>query len=387
MTRQLVSQQRLASFVALIALVLSNATTQAQTPKTKKYPFASPPLEIYDRFTKAGIGAMEPFSADERKLLADVWTARTSTPPKELPSADDAAVTLHLMASGLTTAKARAECLKKFTDLVASGQLATANTLSPREKADLLLRYLHKTVLAKGYDVKQTSISRVFDTGKFNCVCSAELYYLVGTRIGLRLQPVVIPGGGAADGHTFVALIDDGKRIEIETTNPDGYDWPTKLKRPGVTAIGPQLDRKLAYDGDGFTLAAAAASNLAALANTTDPPRPIEAIRAELIGLVLAPTDPGAENNMLASVTNWGIKLAEAKKFEDAFKVFTFAVAALGTRKDLEQNVSALVDQWADTAMKKKDWNEAVRIYDVGLKQFPSNTHLQQNRAYCAKQK
>jgi hypothetical protein len=387
MIRQLARQKRLAGFVALVVLVLSNTTTQAQNNKTKKYPFASPPLELYDQFAKAGLGAVEPFSADDRKLLADFWTARTSTPPKELSPADDAAVTLHLLASGVTGAKARAECLKKFTDLVASAQLATANTLSPREKADLLLRYLHKTVMAKGYDAKQTTIASVFDTGKYNCVSSAELYFLVGTRIGLRLQPVLVPGSGVGDGHAAVDIIDGGQRIEIEPTNPEGYDWPTKVKKPGVVVIGPQRDRKRAYDGDGFALAASAASNLGALANTANPPRPVEAVRWEVIALVLAPTDPGAENNMLASVSNWGIRLAEAKKFEDSLKVFAFVGSALGTRRELEQNVGALFDQWAETAMKKNDWNEAVRIYDVGLKQFPNNTHLQQNRAYCEKKK
>jgi hypothetical protein len=387
MTWQLARHKRLASFVALVVLVLSHATTQAQAPNTKKYPFVSPPLELYDQFAKAGLGSVEPFSADDRKLLSDFWTARVSTPPKELPPADDAAVTLHLLASGVTGARARAEYLKKFTDLVASAQLATANTLSPREKADLLLRHLHRTVMAKGYETKQTTVASIFDTGKFNCVSASELYFLVGTRLGLKLQPVLIPGSGGGDGHAAIDLIDGGRRIEIEPTNPEGYDWPTKLKKPGVVVNGPQPDRKRAYDGDGFALAASAASNMGALANTANPPRPMEAVHWEVIALVLAPTDPGVENNMLASVSNWGIKLAEGKKYEDSVKVFAFAVAALGTRKELEQNVSALFDQWADGAMKSKDWGEAVRIYDVGLKQFPKNTHLQQNRAYCAQQK
>src|SRR5262245_59020124 len=160
-------------FAVLVAVFTLSLAAQGQAP-AKKYPFANPPLEVYDQLGKAGVGKAEPLPEDDRKFLVEFWDARSVKPAKDIPQADDAAVTAHLIASGVSDPKARAAYLKKFTDLVTAAQKATAGAKSDGEKADRLLRFLHKGVMAKGYEENETTLSAVFDKGKYNCVSSAS---------------------------------------------------------------------------------------------------------------------------------------------------------------------------------------------------------------------
>jgi tetratricopeptide (TPR) repeat protein len=359
-------------------MALVGSVSHAQSPRDKKYPFANPPLEVYDQLAKAGLGHAEPFSPEDRKLLEELWAAHQLTPPKGSPQADDAAVLVHLMVCGGNDPKARAENLKKFTELVAAAKAATADAKSDRERADRLLRFLHKGVMAKGYEAKHTTLSEAFDTGNYNCVSSSAMYYLVGTRLGLKLQPILISGGPYLAGHAAVDLLDGAKRIEIEPTNPDGYDWPAKLKEPGVIIIGPQPDRKQGYYSDGFGIAASAACNLGLAAAKADPPRPLEAIRWEVMALVFAPANPTAENNLRAGITNWGLKLAEAKKFEEALKVYAFGRNALGAHKDMDHNYHVVWTRYLDDVFATGQVKDGLKVLARAAAAFPQDKELTQ---------
>jgi tetratricopeptide (TPR) repeat protein len=358
-------------FLALVVLVVSLAGGAARpdSAKARKYPFAAPPLEMYDRLRKADVGPVEPLPPADAKLLGDFWMARNTQPAKELPQADDAAITLHLLAGGVLEVE-RADYLKKFTELVVAAKQATAGAKNDREKADRLLRFLHKGVMAKGYAEHETTLHRVFDTGKFNCVSSSCVFYLVGTRLGLKLQPVVIPGTGFSAGHAAVDLIDGKARIQIEPTSPDGYDWPARLKQPGVIVIGPQPDRKKGYDSDGFGLAASIASNLGAEALKARPTRPIEAMRWMTIALVLDPTDATGENNTIAAINNWGKALAESGQFEEAIKVYAFGRAALGA-KDLENNYRVSWVRYLEATFAAGKYDEGSKLAPRAAAAFP----------------
>jgi tetratricopeptide (TPR) repeat protein len=323
--------------IVLPAIILVPASSAyGQSASEKKYPFANPPLKILDQLAGSGVAKPDPLSKADSGFLDDLWAARSAN--KSLPPADDAAVTAHLIASGVENSAARAAYLKKFNALVEAAKKAVGGTKTDGEKADQLLRFLHKEVMAKGYSSEQTRLSAVFDTGEYNCVSSACLYYLVGTRLGLKLQPVLTPGEDFVAGHAAVDLLTDGKRIEIEPTNPDGYNFPEKLKQPGVRAVGPQPDRSKAHDCDGFGLAGSIASNRGVAAGKSHPPRPVESVRAGLIALVLDPTNDSASKNLLAAVSNWGYALDKEKKLAEALKVFEFGRAALGKHQKLDDN-------------------------------------------------
>jgi tetratricopeptide (TPR) repeat protein len=360
--------------VPVVALAALGGEARGQEKSERKYPFPRSPLEIHDRLVKDGLDTADALPAADRKFLADLWAARVAK--KSLAQADDAAVTAHLIASGVHDPMARAAYLKKFNALVAAAEKAVAGSKTDAEKADRLLRFLHTGAMAKGYAEKQTTLSGVCDTGQFNCVSSSSVYFLVGTRLGLKLQPVLIPGTSYSAGHAAVDLLDGTKRVEIEPTNPDGFDWPAKLKRPGVVAIGPQPDRMKAYDCDGFGLAASIASNLGVAAGKADPPRPAEAVRRGLVALALDPADRSAAENLVAAVSNWGLALDKEKKFEEAIKIYEFGRDSLGKHKTLDHNYKVAWEHRLGALFGGGRFADGLKLLPAAAAAFPDDRKL-----------
>lgn len=70
-----------------------------------------------------------------------------------------------------------------------------------------------------GYSLDQTQITRLFDSGYYNCISSALLYMVLAHQLGLEVNGVLMPS------HAFVELVlPGGKRIDIETTSLNGFD-------------------------------------------------------------------------------------------------------------------------------------------------------------------
>ncbi len=342
-------------------LVLLAAGLAAAQPAAPKSALSAPPVEVIDRLAKSKLVPVEPFAGAERAALTAAWKAHSDPKAKPLPQADGTAVTAHLLAGGVSDPAAVAKYLKLFDALVVEAETATRDAKTPREKADQLLRFLHKGVMAKGYVAEQSSLHAVFDTGTFNCVSSAALYYLVGTRLGLDLVGVSIPGGWVTDGHAAIDLRDGKARVQIEPTNADGFEWDVKAKQPGVIVFGVQPDRTKGRDCDGYGLAASAASNLGVTAAKADPPRRGEAIRWYAAALALDPANAMATNNLLAEFSNWGVAAAKAGDFEEAVAVYAFARDAMTEAKELGHNHVAIWSWYLDAEF-------AAGRYESGLK-------------------
>ena len=409
---------------AFVVLSLTTAVLGQTQKSSSDYPFPVPPVEVIDRLAKADLGPVTPLAGKERAAVEAVWKSRGTPQAKALPQADAAAVSAHLTAAGVTDPKAVAGYTAKLDALTAKARKAVAGTANNRVKADALLRFLHPAALAKGYDAEETTLPAIFDAGKYNCVSSSALYFLVGTRVGLKLQPVRIPAKEFVIGHAAVDLLDGKNRIQVEPTTPYGFDFAAKGHPPGIV-VGYQPDRAEAVDTDGFGLASCTASNRGIGFTKADPPGHAEAVKCYALALALDPANGTARQNLHAELVNWGLKAADAGRFEEAVKEYAFAAAVLGKAweaddganrtagvydrwaaalaKDgkwaeavaktadglkavpgnevLLNNANARVDRWAAAAAERKDWAEAVRVYEAGLRYFPDSAHLKHNKA------
>ena len=280
-------------------------------------------------------------------------------------------MTLHLLASGVP-AKDRAAYLKKFADLVAAAEKATAGAKTDREKADHLLRFLHKGVMAKGYAEDQTTLHGVFDTGKFNCVSSSAVYFLVGTRLGLKLQPVLIPGEPYRVGHAAIDLI-DGK-----APRPDRADQPRRVRLAGEgeearcgrdrPPTGPQegLRRGRVRAGGGGG----------------EQPRARRRERRTRRGR--RRRSGGRRSHWpwtrptRARPTTWpprcrtgGWTAKEAKKYEDAVALYAFGRAALGDKGKLEHNYRVVWEHYLDEVFGAGKFEDGLKLVPRAAAAFP----------------
>ena len=104
--------------------------------------------------------------------------------------------------------------LRRFRDEVAdvSGQA---------ELGEKALTFLHKNLLTN-YSLLQARVDTAVDTGVYNCVSSAVLYLIFARSVGLSVS------GARTPDHAFCVVLVNGQQIDVETTNPYGFNPGSK---------------------------------------------------------------------------------------------------------------------------------------------------------------
>lgn len=105
-----------------------------------------------------------------------------------------------LAVAGVTDAKTHQRYLAKIEKITDDARMGTDEFSSPDDKANFLVAYLRKGPLSAGPQNGQYDVLKILDGGKFNCVSSAILYTVIGTRLGLKTNPVSVPD------HVFLHL-------------------------------------------------------------------------------------------------------------------------------------------------------------------------------------
>ncbi len=101
------------------------------------------------------------------------------------------------------------------------------------------LTFLHKNLFTM-YSVQQTRVDTALETGVYNCVSSAVLYLVLARSVGLSV------GGVRTSDHAFCFVLVNGQQIDVETTNPLGFNPGAKKdftdsfgKLTGYTYVPP----------------------------------------------------------------------------------------------------------------------------------------------------
>ncbi len=348
----------------------------ARDSKSPVYAFTAGPLEICDRLPELKLGTVPAIPAEERRLLETAWKQtrdRTATGGKT-----DESLVLEalLFASGIEDARARKLYRERFDALLDQARQALAGAKNDRERGERLMAFLHKGVMSKGYAGGQSSFAAVFDTGKYNCVSSTAMYYVLGTRFGLDLRPISIPGDFLA-GHATLDLVDKNQRIQVEPTNPDGFDWEVKSKRPGVIVWGLIPDRKKGTEIAALGIPAMIYSNRGVELGKATPPNRLGAARCYLAALALNPTDETASQNLLSLFVNWGPKLAEQKQYEEAIRVLAFGLSLAPKAQSLHTNHSNAWARYIENTLESGRDQDALLLIRRAGKAIPGDRDYQ----------
>ncbi|MDR3139754.1 MAG: hypothetical protein LBT95_08805 [Treponema sp.] len=88
---------------------------------------------------------------------------------------------------------------------------------NPRERGEYILTFMHRRLL-KSYVERQTRLDIILSDGRYNCVSSAVLYMILAVSAGLEAEGVMTRD------HAFVTVRVGREFIDVETTNPYGFD-------------------------------------------------------------------------------------------------------------------------------------------------------------------
>ncbi|MDR3276323.1 MAG: hypothetical protein LBT11_03785 [Treponema sp.] len=110
---------------------------------------------------------------------------------------------------------------RSYREILAAGvaELRAAPNLpaGERERGEYVLKFIYDKYLA-GYSANQTRLDQLIDTGQYNCVSSAVFYAIFAQALDLNVAGVITRD------HAFVTLRVGDELIDIETTNPYGFD-------------------------------------------------------------------------------------------------------------------------------------------------------------------
>ncbi|MBR6565890.1 MAG: hypothetical protein IKK79_03660 [Spirochaetaceae bacterium] len=115
--------------------------------------------------------------------------------------------------------------LSQYNDLVREVQSKQYQRMSLAERGEAVLRLMYRDILKK-YVLKESSITAMFQKGQYNCVSATLLYVALAKEAGLETTIY------KTTDHSFCAIKTEDRLIEVETTNPYGFDPGTKKALP-----------------------------------------------------------------------------------------------------------------------------------------------------------
>jgi tetratricopeptide (TPR) repeat protein len=141
----------------------------------------------------------------ESLAAISIWASRTESP-------DGAGEDANLLMERIRSAAAELSGEIAAPDPSAGASAVDAGTLG-----EYILTFMHKKFL-KSYSLLQTRVDTLLLNGRYNCVSSAVLYLILAQAAGLETQGVMTRD------HAFVAVKAKEEWIDVETTNPYGFD-------------------------------------------------------------------------------------------------------------------------------------------------------------------
>ncbi|MDR3161082.1 MAG: hypothetical protein LBU28_05645 [Spirochaetaceae bacterium] len=210
----------------------------------------------------------------------------------------------------------------------AAAELARSAALPEnlRDRGEFLLSSLHGSLL-KTYSEFQTRLDELLNTGRYNCVSSSVIYMVLATSLGIEVRGVMTRD------HAFVTVSAGDEVIDVETTNPYGFDPGSRKEfhdnfgRLTGFAYVPARNYRARVSLSPLELISLILSNR--IADLEARKRfgeavPLALSRALLLSLrkdpVVSPFFADPEQDALDRLYNFGVSLARAGREEDALR-------------------------------------------------------------------
>ncbi len=197
--------------------------------QTRIYPTAGRPARLASAVRAAAFAAFVLFIASALPaaprpyplpdLEPSAWALEAAGAPDPMPVSSFVKAALDFSAAEATR---RTGIEAKLAALLDDAAAEAAKLADPYARGEALLAFLHERVFAR-YVENQTLVDAALDSGAYNCVSSAVVYAAFAKAIGLDVS------GVATVDHAFCAVdVGNGKLVDVETTNPYGFDPGTK---------------------------------------------------------------------------------------------------------------------------------------------------------------
>lgn len=229
------------------------------------------------------------------------------------------------------------QCLKIYQSLENSAKEQFA-FLPQMEAADKLLHFIHSSLLKK-YREGCTRLNETLLTGNYNCVTASVLYFALARSLGLTVY------GQETSIHAFCSVLIDGQKIDVETTNPYGFN-------PGVKKVVEQTENPQKIYGysqkyysnrreiSDRAMATLTGKNIASDLNDKsdyETAIPLEISRLEFLRLTDDSELKTAKNDLDTLTCNYALELSKNGNEEPALSFIDQVCQKYGTSQNLQK--------------------------------------------------
>lgn len=229
------------------------------------------------------------------------------------------------------------DCLKIYQNLENSVK-EQFSKLSQMQAADKLLYFIHSSILKK-YREGCTKLNETLLTGNFNCVTASVLYFALARSLNIEIF------GQETSVHAFCTVLIDGQKIDVETTNPYGFN-------PGVKRIVEQSENsrkftiipKKYYSGrrqiSDRAMATLTGKNVASDLNDKNDYKtaiPLEISRLEFLKLTDDSELKTAKNDLDSLTCNYALELSKKNQETQALGFIEQVCQKYGTSQNLQK--------------------------------------------------
>ncbi len=231
---------------------------------------------------------------------------------------------------------------------------------SERVKAEEVLMLMYEKTLRR-YSARQTRITTMFDEGTYNCVSSSVLYLALAKAAGLDVI------GNRAPDHCFCSVIIDGKKFDVETTNPMGFNPGEKrmIEQNGSGTKYATVPKKIyngRYEISDAMLVSLVARNINSI--EMDKKNYETAVPVAASRFVFIQNDDVSQYNdgrkdLDVTFSNYAAELQKKKKFYESMLWMDSVVERWGMSDGLRQNYSDSIYNAVVSLIDKKDFDSA----------------------------
>ena len=328
-----------------------SCSTPCAPPSWRRHRRPGPLRSAVERPTALPAGVVVEYHPLERHLLA---AAGRGTLDNRL------LLRAALVANGVTDGAALARHEARFAKLRdrLTAEPDWDDRGSPRQRARVVLEFLHREVLDGGYRLRCSNVSETLVTGKYNCITATVLFNCLAAHVGLKVR------GGEAPGHVVSLLLEPERTTRVETTCARWFDL---LEDPSRRAAYVPPDaghstrpRKIRRELNAAQLVATIYYNRGV--DALERRQYARAVAANAKALRFDPASTTARGNLLAAVNNWALRQAEAGDFARALSTLEDGRRMAPRHEPFRVNVVVLQRKWAQRLADSGDYAAALAV-------------------------
>lgn len=243
-------------------------------------------------------------------------------------------------------------------------------------KAEAILPFLYETTLSR-YSEFQTRVDLALTTGAYNCVSSAILFAFLAKASGLAVEGVETPL------HAFCAVEIDGAKIDVETTNPYGFnpgarkELPSEIAAQKRYALVPRNKYANRKPIDDRRFVALIYSNrIGALERKGD----FESAVGLAVDAWKLQGDPASRKALAERAANYAVSLSRAGRDGEGLDFIVKVAGLWGDYPGYREYAASAVGKRLNELTRKNDYAAAFALLDARAPLLDPATHADMKR-------